>query len=158
MRAYGRLTQAIFAWYQFSREANSTGLRQAYCHWPLDARLKRRRRKPARVVRGGSWNNDNPDNFRAANRNNNHPDNRNDNNGFRCVGVGEASLRALDRGPMPGGTPLPGLCQEDTSPTAVPAPVSSTGKDAARAVGGKPVMRDESHGPQRRQERGTSGV
>ncbi|MBI4517575.1 MAG: SUMF1/EgtB/PvdO family nonheme iron enzyme [Deltaproteobacteria bacterium] len=39
----------------------------------------------SRVVRGGSWNNDNPDNFRCANRNNNHPDNRNDNNGFRVA-------------------------------------------------------------------------
>ena len=37
-----------------------------------------------RVVRGGSWNN-NQDNARAANRNNRHPDNRNDNNGFRVV-------------------------------------------------------------------------
>ena len=37
-----------------------------------------------RVVRGGSWNNDNNDNFRCANRNNNRPDNRNNNNGFRC--------------------------------------------------------------------------
>jgi hypothetical protein len=37
-----------------------------------------------RALRGGSWNNDNPDNFRCANRNNNHPENRNDNNGFRA--------------------------------------------------------------------------
>jgi formylglycine-generating enzyme required for sulfatase activity len=36
-------------------------------------------------LRGGSWNNTNPDNFTASNRNNNHPDNRDDNNGFRCV-------------------------------------------------------------------------
>ena len=36
-----------------------------------------------RVLRGGSWNNDNTDNFRCAYRNNNHPDNRNNNNGFR---------------------------------------------------------------------------
>jgi hypothetical protein len=38
----------------------------------------------SRVLRGGSWNN-NLDNSRAANRNNNAPDNRNDNNGFRVV-------------------------------------------------------------------------
>jgi hypothetical protein len=38
-----------------------------------------------RVVRGGSWNNDNTENFRCANRNYNRPDNRNDNNGFRCA-------------------------------------------------------------------------
>ena len=37
----------------------------------------------SRVLRGGSWNNDNPDNFRCANRNDNDPDNRNHNNGFR---------------------------------------------------------------------------
>ena len=38
-----------------------------------------------RVVRGGSWNNTNPDNFRASYRNNNTPTNRNNNLGFRCV-------------------------------------------------------------------------
>ena len=38
----------------------------------------------SRVLRGGSWNNDNPDNFRAANRNNNEPTRRNNNYGFRC--------------------------------------------------------------------------
>ena len=37
-----------------------------------------------RVIRGGSWNN-NAINCRAANRNNNWPDNRNNNNGFRSV-------------------------------------------------------------------------
>jgi hypothetical protein len=36
----------------------------------------------ARVNRGGSWNN-NPRNVRAANRNRNTPDNRNNNLGFR---------------------------------------------------------------------------
>ena len=36
------------------------------------------------VVRGGSWNN-NETNARAAIRNNNHVDNRNNNNGFRLV-------------------------------------------------------------------------
>ncbi|MBK8656372.1 MAG: SUMF1/EgtB/PvdO family nonheme iron enzyme [Haliscomenobacter sp.] len=37
-----------------------------------------------RVVRGGSWNN-NTRNCRAANRNRNNPDNRNNNNGFRLA-------------------------------------------------------------------------
>jgi formylglycine-generating enzyme required for sulfatase activity len=37
-----------------------------------------------RVLRGGSWNN-NATNCRVANRNNNTPDNRNNNNGFRLV-------------------------------------------------------------------------
>ena len=36
----------------------------------------------SRVLRGGSWNN-NPDNCRMARRNNNRPDNRNNNIGFR---------------------------------------------------------------------------
>lgn len=35
-----------------------------------------------RVLRGGAWNND-ADNCRVANRNNNGPDNRNNNVGFR---------------------------------------------------------------------------
>ena len=37
------------------------------------------------MLRGGGWNN-NANNVRAANRNNDNPDNRNDNIGFRCVG------------------------------------------------------------------------
>jgi formylglycine-generating enzyme required for sulfatase activity len=37
-----------------------------------------------RVIRGGSWNN-NAINCRTANRNNNTPDNRNNNLGFRPV-------------------------------------------------------------------------
>jgi formylglycine-generating enzyme required for sulfatase activity len=36
------------------------------------------------VIRGGSWNND-AGNCRSANRNNNDPSNRNDNNGLRVV-------------------------------------------------------------------------
>ncbi|MBW4478687.1 MAG: SUMF1/EgtB/PvdO family nonheme iron enzyme [Tolypothrix brevis GSE-NOS-MK-07-07A] len=36
------------------------------------------------MLRGGSWNN-NPENCRSANRNNNNPDNRNNNIGFRVV-------------------------------------------------------------------------
>jgi formylglycine-generating enzyme required for sulfatase activity len=36
------------------------------------------------VVRGGSWNN-NPNNARSATRNNNDPDNRNNNIGFRVL-------------------------------------------------------------------------
>ncbi len=52
-----------------------------------------------RVIRGGSWNNS-PRNCRVANRNNNTPDNRNNNVGFRVVSsqlidraVGTDSLR-----------------------------------------------------------------
>ena len=39
-----------------------------------------------RVLRGGSFNN-NDNNCRSANRNNNNPDNTNNNNGFRVVRV-----------------------------------------------------------------------
>ncbi|OQW40086.1 MAG: hypothetical protein A4S08_05830 [Proteobacteria bacterium SG_bin4] len=59
-------------------------------------------------MRGGSWNN-NPDNARSAARNNNHPDNRNNNIGFRVLcsshinirfAAGNASrLRLAGRGP-----------------------------------------------------------
>jgi formylglycine-generating enzyme required for sulfatase activity len=38
-----------------------------------------------RVLRGGSWNNNNRENLLSSNRNYNDPDNRNDNIGFRCV-------------------------------------------------------------------------
>jgi formylglycine-generating enzyme required for sulfatase activity len=40
--------------------------------------------KEARVLRGGSFNN-NQQNVRCAYRNRNNPDNRNDNNGFRVA-------------------------------------------------------------------------
>lgn len=42
-RDFRRLTCAVFAWYQFSREANSEGLRRAYGGWPLSGARKRRR-------------------------------------------------------------------------------------------------------------------
>ena len=38
-----------------------------------------------RVLRGASFNNNDPDNLLSSNRNNNDADNRNDNIGFRCV-------------------------------------------------------------------------
>jgi formylglycine-generating enzyme required for sulfatase activity len=38
----------------------------------------------SRVLRGGSWRNDNDDNYRAANRNNDDPSRLNDNNGLRA--------------------------------------------------------------------------
>ncbi|MBO0756737.1 MAG: SUMF1/EgtB/PvdO family nonheme iron enzyme, partial [Bradyrhizobiaceae bacterium] len=39
----------------------------------------------SRILRGGSWNNNNPDNLRSANRNRNQPDNRNNNISFRVA-------------------------------------------------------------------------
>ena len=43
------------------------------------------------MLRGGSWNN-NWNNVRAANRNNNNPDNTNNNIGFRCVAASPGVL------------------------------------------------------------------
>lgn len=56
-------------------------------------------------MRGGSWNNDNAQNFRASNRNNNDPSNRNNNNGFRCAQSSPSPERAAaTRGrSLPGG-------------------------------------------------------
>jgi len=51
-------------------------------------------RRGARVVRGGSWNN-NENNLRAAYRNRNNPANENNNNGFRCARP--CSMPALGR-------------------------------------------------------------
>ena len=48
-------------------------------------------RAGARVLRGGSWNN-NAHNCRAANRNHNDPDNRNDNIGFRLASTAKARI------------------------------------------------------------------
>jgi formylglycine-generating enzyme required for sulfatase activity len=48
----------------------------------------------ARVLRGGSWNN-NPQNLRSANRNRNQPDNRNNNIGFRLAST---IMRGCDSG------------------------------------------------------------
>lgn len=47
-----------------------------------------------RVNRGGSWNND-ADNSRVANRNNHHPDNRNNDLGFRLANTGTHQLLGL---------------------------------------------------------------
>jgi hypothetical protein len=88
-----RLGAGVFAWYQFSREGNAAGLRRVYSRWPLAARLKRRQRRIPRGLRGGSWNN-NATNLRSAYRNNNTPDNRNNNIGFRCVWAGGSAPKA----------------------------------------------------------------
>ncbi len=47
-------------------------------------------------MRGGAWNNNKEDNFRASYRNRNNPDNRNNNNGFRCVLPEDSSLVLRD--------------------------------------------------------------
>ncbi len=50
-----------------------------------DTRERSRPARRYRVLRGGSWNNNTEINLRSSYRNNDHPTNRNDNNGFRCV-------------------------------------------------------------------------
>jgi hypothetical protein len=45
------------------------------------------------VLRGASWNNNEPENLLSSYRNYNSPDNRKDNNGFRCVLVVGGSAR-----------------------------------------------------------------
>ena len=103
------------------------------------------------MLRGGSWNNNTPQNLLSSNRNNNDPENRNDNNGFRLVLVVGALPRRQTDGEMPGGSELSGQCQE-ASLTAVPAPrVSARGENTRRrAVAGNgchPGSVRESHGP-----------
>jgi len=74
-------------------------------------------RSKVRVLRGGSFNNDTR-NLRAANRNHNEPDNRNNNTGFRCVrdverrragasaaGAGAVTAAAGERASLPDRAP-----------------------------------------------------
>jgi len=53
-----------------------------------------KKERALRVLRGGSWNN-NDNNCRLANRNNNNPDNANNNNGFRIVRTPARRNRAV---------------------------------------------------------------
>lgn len=78
-------SSALEAAYAFARTAHSGGLRRRFGVF-LATKGERRWKGSGsnRVNRGGSWNND-PANLRSANRNNNTPDNRNNNLGFRCV-------------------------------------------------------------------------
>lgn len=46
---WSKISESVFSWYQFSREANSQGLRIAYANWPFDGKKRQRRRK-----RGGA--------------------------------------------------------------------------------------------------------
>jgi hypothetical protein len=49
------------------------------------------------VLRGASWNNDEAANLASGYRNNDHPENRNDNVGFRVVVAGGVSRKAFKR-------------------------------------------------------------
>lgn len=75
-----------------------------------------------RVLRGGSWNNDNRDNLLSSNRNNNTPTNRNNNIGFRCVlAVGGSSGRWREIiGAMWGGRKVcPTRAKKPTNPSGL---------------------------------------
>ncbi|MEI6150263.1 MAG: SUMF1/EgtB/PvdO family nonheme iron enzyme [bacterium] len=63
-----------------NKRGDSFGNKQSQIQNPLGFRPQ----GSNRVIRGGSWNN-NANNCRVANRNNNWPDNRNNNIGFRAV-------------------------------------------------------------------------
>ena len=67
----------------------------------------------AQLLRGGSWNN-NPRNCRSAYRNNNHPDNRNNNIGFRvcCLPQHPSTsepLEVIPTGAQEGSRPAPAI-------------------------------------------------
>ncbi|MBP5681919.1 MAG: SUMF1/EgtB/PvdO family nonheme iron enzyme [Bacteroidales bacterium] len=55
--------------------------------------------RPARVLRGGSWNN-NAQNCRVSNRNRNNPDNRNNENGFR-LSLSSQTISVCEQGISP---------------------------------------------------------
>lgn len=90
----------------------------------------------ATVLRGGSWNND-PINLRTANRNNNTPDNRNNNIGFRCASessVGPRCRASTEAGYATGETPRP--CSRLA---ATPAEEVHLREPASRLVGRPPA-------------------
>jgi len=93
------------------------------------------------VLRGASWNNDDSRNLLSSNRNNNTPDNRNDNNGFRCVLVcGSAARWPRHQESARCRTGKRPVRPEPRSHLTFPAtPRRSRGKDAAQAVTGKPM-------------------
>jgi Sulfatase-modifying factor enzyme 1 len=79
------LPYALYLFYPFSfgREAARKIFGKISARLVLD---RKRKAGLTRVLRGGSWNND-PDNLLATNRNDNTPENRNNNVGFRVVRV-----------------------------------------------------------------------
>lgn len=98
--AADEVVQHVQAWIAHAEHANTWRLRQPLFRGGWFDVQNRPPREPdgppdGRGLRGGSWNN-NARNTRAANRNNNTPDNRNQNNGFRLASTpsraGAASL------------------------------------------------------------------
>ena len=90
-----------------------------------------------RVLRGGSWNNGNSINLLSSNRNNNAPDNRNDNNGFRLVLVGSGGARKVPKQRRDAGWLLAARPVPRGHLTCTPTP---------RHGGGKPVVQRLAHG------------
>lgn len=72
-----------------------------------------------RSLRGGSWNNNNPSNARAPNRNRNSPMNRNNNVGFRCAKTVEPGF--------PPGRPEPCRLTSDCAGATHHSPPGSSG-------------------------------
>ena len=80
-----RVEQQITAWIAHAEHGATLRLRHAlFCGGWFDPLQKPDGPPVGRVLRGGSWNN-NEQNVRAANRNNNTTTNRNNNNGFRVA-------------------------------------------------------------------------
>jgi RNA-directed DNA polymerase len=91
----------IGAWIAHAEHANTWRLRHAIFGggWFDPANTPEAWTAPCRrVVRGGSWNN-NPQNLRAANRNRNTTDNRNNNLGFRVASTLAAGAGAITIAP-----------------------------------------------------------
>ena len=90
----------------------------------------------ARVLRGGSWNNDNPDNLRASYRNRNDPTNRNNNIGLRCGRSSQWFGQAQDIFGLQGRR---GTARDQITPLLVPAwrpRVKNTRDDGPKIPGG----------------------
>lgn len=85
--AVDEIGQRVQSWIAHAEHANTWRLRHAlFCGGWFDPARKPDCLLAGRALRGGSWNNK-PQNVRAANRNNNTPDNRNNNNGFRLASM-----------------------------------------------------------------------
>ena len=102
---------------EFSREVEAPPCPEA---WRAEQTPGKQGYRSHRVLRGGSWNNNNPTNLLSSYRNNNHPTNRNDNNGFRVVlgvGGGGKALPVRDRKPRDGAreSALPAVSRVQTA-------------------------------------------